>query len=40
VLLGDGVRLFDDSGGGLPELERASVLDTPAATHLTYRVAR
>jgi dihydrofolate reductase len=35
VLLGDGVRLFGDRG---PELELMQLLDSPAATHLRYRV--
>jgi dihydrofolate reductase len=42
LLLGDGVRLFDDKlirGPG--ELERTSVVESPSGTtHLTYRVVR
>jgi len=37
LLLGDGVRLFDDARGGL-ELER--VIASPTVTHLRYRVAK
>ena len=39
LLLGGGVRLFDDSGGGPVELECTRVLESPAVTHLTYRPA-
>jgi dihydrofolate reductase len=35
VLLGDGVRLFDQLGG--LELELTRVVDSPAVTHLRYR---
>jgi dihydrofolate reductase len=38
LLLGSGTRLFDAQGPGLPGLEPVRVLDTPAATHITYRV--
>ena len=37
LLLGDGVRLFDQAAGEL-ELER--VIASPAVTHLRYRVVR
>jgi dihydrofolate reductase len=38
VLLGDGVRLFEDHiGSGQVELERTRVIESPAITHLTYR---
>jgi dihydrofolate reductase len=42
LLLGGGVRLFDDHGGGAPlELERTRVVESPAGvTHLRYRVVR
>jgi dihydrofolate reductase len=40
VLLGGGVRLFDDLGADLPELERIRVLEPPAATHIRYRVVK
>jgi dihydrofolate reductase len=36
VLLGDGVRLF--GGGKQPALELIRVIDSPAVTHLKYRV--
>jgi dihydrofolate reductase len=38
VLLGGGVRLFDDLRGDLPRLELARVVDSPAVAHLKYRV--
>jgi dihydrofolate reductase len=38
VLLGDGVRLFDDPGPERPSLELTRVIDSPAVTHLSYRV--
>jgi dihydrofolate reductase len=40
VLLGSGVRLFDNLGGALPKLERTNVIDSPAVTHLSYRVVK
>jgi dihydrofolate reductase len=40
ILLGGGVRLFDDLGPDLPAVELTKVVDSPAATHLSYRVAR
>ena len=40
VLMGEGVRLFEDHVDGQVELERAQVLDSPAVTHVRYRVAR
>jgi dihydrofolate reductase len=36
VLLGTGTRLFEQR----VELERAGIVETAAATHLTFRVAR
>jgi dihydrofolate reductase len=39
ILLGGGVRLFDDLGRQI-ELEKTSVIDTPEATHIRYRVRR
>ena len=38
VLLGGGVRLFDDGGAGQPQLELVRVIESPAVTHLRYRV--
>lgn len=40
IVLGDGVRLFDNLDTGRPELELARVLDSPAVTHLGYRVVK
>jgi len=39
VLLGQGRRLFDVLPG-LVELEIVRVIDTPAATHIRYRIRR
>jgi hypothetical protein len=38
VLLGRGVRLFDDSGPDHVELEIDRVVESPALTHVRYRV--
>jgi hypothetical protein len=35
LLLGSGTVLFDGAG---PELEHLDTVDTPEATHVTYRV--
>ena len=40
LFLGGGVRLFDNVGDGAPTLELARVVDSPAVTHLRYRVVR
>jgi dihydrofolate reductase len=40
VLLRDGVRLFDGSGGGEIGLEQVEVVSEPEVTHLRYRVRR
>ena len=40
VLIGDGVRLFDDPGPDQVELERTQVIESPAVTHLRYRVVK
>ena len=40
LLLGGGVRLFDDLGGEQVEVELIGVLDAPGVTHLRYRVVR
>jgi len=37
LLLGSGTALFDGAG---PELEHLDTVDTPEATHVTYRVGR
>lgn len=37
VLFGKGTRLFEDDGAGF-ELERIKQSETPAATHLSYRI--
>jgi dihydrofolate reductase len=39
LLLGRGTRLFDALGDAPPSLELDRVVDSPAATHLRYRVA-
>src|SRR5712672_1730823 len=38
VLLGEGVRLFDHLGASPIHLEHIRTLDTPGATHLSFRV--
>ena len=40
VLLGGGRRLFDDLGATPPKLELERTIDSPAVTHLRYRVVR
>jgi dihydrofolate reductase len=40
LLLGDGVRLFDNLDGADPKLEPVEVIESPAVTHLRYRVSR
>jgi len=40
LFLGGGVRLFDSLGDDAPPLELARVVDSPAVTHLRYRVVR
>ena len=40
LLLGGGRRLFEDGDEGLIELERIDVVDSPAVTHLRFRVVR
>jgi dihydrofolate reductase len=39
LLLGDGTRLFDESGAGAA-LEQAQVVEAPGVAHLRYRVGR
>jgi dihydrofolate reductase len=38
VLLGDGTRMFEHLGGEQVQLETTSVIETPAAIHLGFRV--
>jgi dihydrofolate reductase len=40
VLLGDGVRLFDNLGPGNIELERTRIIEAPDVTHMTFRVVK
>src|SRR5580765_963129 len=40
VFLGGGVRLFDNLGADLPKVEATRVIESPQATHVTYRVVR
>jgi dihydrofolate reductase len=40
LLLGDGVRLFDGLGPEQPKLEPTRVIESPAVTHIRYRVVR
>src|SRR5215210_312628 len=40
VLLGDGVRLFDNLGDGQVELECTEIIEAPDVTHMTFRVIR
>jgi dihydrofolate reductase len=40
VLLGEGIRLFDHLGPQPIQLERIRTLETPGATHLSFRVVK
>jgi dihydrofolate reductase len=40
VLLGEGVRLFDHLGASPIHLEHMRTLETPGATHLSFRVVK
>jgi len=40
VLLGDGIRLFDQLGSDDLELEPTRVIDSPSVTHVRYRVVK
>lgn len=40
VLLGGGVRFFDNLGDGKIELERTRVIEAPGVTHLRFRVLK
>ena len=40
VLLGEGIRLFENTGAEHIELEKISVIEAPSVTHLRFRVVR
>lgn len=40
VLLGEGIRLFDNMGAEHIELEKIGIIETPSATHIRFRVVR
>jgi dihydrofolate reductase len=40
VLLGEGIRLFENMGTNHIDLEKISVIDDPGVTHLQFRVVR
>jgi dihydrofolate reductase len=40
LLLGDGIRLFEDLGPNRIELRRASSIETPSATHFRFEVVK
>ena len=40
ILLGGGVRLFEDIASESFELRRIRCIETPGATHLRYEVVR
>ncbi len=40
VLLGEGVRLFDQLGPALPKLEYTRVISSPSVTHVRFSVSR
>jgi dihydrofolate reductase len=40
VLLGDGIRLFEQMGPEDVELEGTRVIDSPLVTHLRFRVVK
>jgi dihydrofolate reductase len=40
VLLGDGIRLFEDLGPERIELRRTSSIETPGATHFRFEVVK
>jgi dihydrofolate reductase len=40
ILIGEGVRLFDDPGADQVELECIEAIQSPAVTHLRYRVVK
>jgi len=40
VLLGGGTRLFEPLGTARVELERTRIVESPAVTHITYRIRK
>jgi hypothetical protein len=40
LLLGDGVRLFEDLGPDRIELRRTSSIETPSASHFRFEVVK
>jgi len=40
VLLGAGTRLFESFTTDKIELERTRIVESPSATHLTYRIVK
>jgi dihydrofolate reductase len=40
ILLGDGIRLFDQLGPNPLELEQIKVIEAPGVTHMRYRVVK
>jgi dihydrofolate reductase len=40
VLLGEGIRFFDNLGPGQIDLERTSVIEAPGVTHMRFRVIK
>jgi dihydrofolate reductase len=40
LLLGQGIRLFDDADHEPVELEQTRVIDAPGITHVMYRVVK
>jgi dihydrofolate reductase len=40
LLLGDGVRLFENLGADRPTLEVTRLIESPAVTHIRYRVVK
>jgi dihydrofolate reductase len=40
VLLGGGVRLFDNLGPEHIELEKTEIIEAPDVTHMTFRVVK
>jgi dihydrofolate reductase len=40
ILLGNGIRLFEDLDPGRIELRRTSSIETPSATHYRFEVVK